>query len=197
MSSDDSASAGNKPRRAPRTDARRNRDKLIRAATAAFAAAEGTVPFEAIARDAGVGIGTLYRHFPTREALVEAVYSAELDEVTDSVPDLLRRFPPETALRAWMERYAAFVATKRGMAETLRAGWESGTIATPATRERITAAIATILESGAESGTLRADTEPGDVTMLLLGTLLATTGNETPGQTGRLLDLVIDALRPE
>ncbi|HEY4457668.1 MAG TPA: TetR/AcrR family transcriptional regulator [Pseudonocardiaceae bacterium] len=182
--------------RAPRTDAQRNRDKLVQVATAVFAAAEGTVPLETIAREAGVGIGTLYRHFPTREALVEAVYAAELDEVTGCVPDLLRRLPPDAALRAWMERYAAFVATKRGMAETLRVGWASGRIATPATRERITAAIGMILSSGADVGSLRAGVEPEDVTLMLMGTLHATSGENTPAQTARLLDLVLAALRP-
>lgn len=182
--------------RAPRTDARRNRDKLIEVARAAYTAAGGTVPLEAIAREAGVGIGTLYRHFPTREALVEAVYAAELDAVTDSAPALLRRHPPDQALRAWMRRYAAFVATKRAMAETLRAGWASGQIATPATRERVTAALATILTSGAETGVLRGDVDPQDITVMLMGTLLATTGGDVPGQTDRVLDLVMDALRP-
>jgi AcrR family transcriptional regulator len=86
-----------------RAHARRNREKLIAVARAAFAAADDTVPLEAIAREAGVGIGTLYRHFPTREALVEAVYGAELDEVATSAPALLDRFPPDVALRAWMD----------------------------------------------------------------------------------------------
>ena len=188
-------SAANRPR-APRVDALRNRDRLVQVARDAFTAAGGPVPLENIARDAGVGIGTLYRHFPTRDALVEAVYAAELDDVTGSVPTLLGDLPPDAALRAWMARYAAFVKTKRAMAETLRAGWASGRIATPATRERITAAIGTILAAAAEAGTLRADVQPEDVTVLLLGTLLASTGDDCPGQTERLLDLVLDALRP-
>jgi AcrR family transcriptional regulator len=186
-----------KKTRAPRADALRNRDKLIEVARAAFAAATDTVSLEGIARDAGVGIGTLYRHFPTREALVEAVYAAELDDVTDSVAALLDQLPPDAALGAWMRRYAAFVATKRGMAETLRAGWASGRIATPSTRERITAAIATILASGADAGTLRADVESEDITAMLLGIFLSTAASETPEQTERLLDLVMDALRPK
>ncbi len=190
-----------KPRRAraPRTDALRNRDKLLQVARAVFAAAEeetdGVVPLETIAREAGVGIGTLYRHFPTREALVEAVYAAELDDVTGSVDELLRQFPPADALRAWLSRYAAFVATKRGMAETLRAGWASGRIATPATRERITAAVGTLLARGAEAGTLRADVDPGDVTLMLMGTLHAAPAGNTSDQIDRLLNLVLDALR--
>ncbi|MFJ8938500.1 TetR/AcrR family transcriptional regulator [Streptomyces sp. NPDC102365] len=182
--------------RPARADARRNREKLIVSARAAFALADDTVPLEAIAREAGVGIGTLYRHFPTREALVEAVYAAELDNVTTSAPVLLAEFPPEAALRAWMDRYASFFASKRGMADTLRAGWASGSIATPATRERITAAIATILDSGARTGTLRADVDPGDVTTMLLGIFLSTAASNTPERTGPLLDLVVDALRP-
>ncbi|MEO3873426.1 TetR/AcrR family transcriptional regulator [Nonomuraea sp. B12E4] len=179
--------------RTPRADAQRNRDKLIEVARAAFAAADGTVPLEGIARGAGVGIGTLYRHFPTREALVEAVYAAELDDVTGSASTLLQELAPDAAMRAWMERYAAFVATKRGMADTLRAGWASGRIATPATRERITAAVATILARGAETGSLRGDVEPQDITVMLLGIFLA---GDTSEQTGRLIGLVMDALRP-
>jgi AcrR family transcriptional regulator len=79
------------------------------------------VSLEAIARDAGVGIGRLYRHFPSREALTEAAYRAELAEVCASAAELLERCPPATALRRWMDRYAAFVAAKQGMAESLRA----------------------------------------------------------------------------
>jgi AcrR family transcriptional regulator len=182
--------------RPARSDARRNREKLLATARAAFTAADGAVALETIAREAGVGIGTLYRHFPTREALVEAVYSAELDDVTTNAPALLAELPPDAALRAWMDRYAAFVATKRGMMDTLRAGWASGSIATPSTRERITAAIATILTEGARTGRLRADVEAQDVTTLLLGVFFSTAAGDTPGQTGRLLDLVVDALRP-
>ena len=181
--------------RAPRADALRNRDRLIEVARAAFACATDTVSLEGVARAAGVGIGTLYRHFPTREALVEAVYAAELDDVTGSATGLLEQLPPDAALRAWMARYAAFVATKRGMADTLRAGWASGRIATPATRERITAALALILDRGVRAGTLREDVEPEDVTVMLMGTLLATTAENTPGRTERLLDLVMDALK--
>ncbi|MFJ1901667.1 TetR/AcrR family transcriptional regulator [Streptomyces sp. NPDC088115] len=135
-------------------------------------------------------------HFPTREALVKAVYAAELDAVVTSTPALLSTLPPETALRAWMDRYAAFFADKQGISETLRAGWASGAIATPATRERLTAAIAVILDAGAQAGSLRADVEPDEVTMMLLGVFLSTTAVNSPELTGRLLDLVVDALRP-
>ncbi|WP_405778315.1 TetR/AcrR family transcriptional regulator [Streptomyces sp. NBC_00859] len=184
------------PARPARADARRNREKLLAAAGAAFTAADDTVPLEAIAREAGVGIGTLYRHFPTREALVEAVYAAELDDVTSSAPVLLAELSPEAALRAWVDRYAAFVATKRGMIDTLRAGWASGSMATPTTRERITAALAMILAEGARTGSFRTDVDPEDITALLFGVFLSTAASNSPEQNGRLFELVIDALRP-
>jgi len=178
-----------------RRDARRNRDRLIATAQAAFAAADGPVALETIARQAGVGIGTLYRHFPTREDLVDAVYAAELDDVAASVPALLDRHPADVALRAWMGRYADFVATKRGMMETLRAGFTSGRIAPPS-RERVTAAVATILARGATAGVLRADVDPADVTALLIGVFFAIIDGAPREQTDRLLDLLVDALRP-
>jgi AcrR family transcriptional regulator len=184
------------PDRPVRSDARRNREKLVAVAQAAFAAADGTVALEAIAREAGVGIGTLYRHFPTREALVEAVYAAELDDVTASAPALLEELPPEAALRAWMDRYAAFVETKRGMADVLRASLASGRIATPATRRRITAAIGSILDAGARAGTLRTGVDPEDVTLMLLGVFLSTSSGQDAERVGRMLDLIIDAVRP-
>jgi len=183
-----------------RSDARRNREKLVAVARAAFAAADGTdstVALEAIAREAGVGIGTLYRHFPAREDLVEAVYAAELDDVTASAPALLAQFPPEVALRAWMDRYGMFVATKRGMADAFRASLASGRITTAVTRRRITAAIGAILDAGARAGTLRADADPEDVTTMLLGVFLATSAGHSPERIGRLLDLVAAALRPD
>lgn len=178
-----------------RPDAQRNREKLLAVARAAFAAADDSVPLESIAREAGVGIGTLYRHFPTREALVEAVYAAELDELTASAATLLDELPPEAALRAWMGRYAAFAVKKRGMINTLRTGWASGRIATPTTRQRVTAALATILAAGSRVGSLRGDVDPDDVTMLMLGAFLASGTDGASDQTARLLGLIVDALR--
>ncbi|MFF3488911.1 TetR/AcrR family transcriptional regulator [Streptomyces sp. NPDC002701] len=184
------------PDRPVRADARRNRDRLLDAAREAFAATQEVVPLDMIARAAGVGIGTLYRHFPTREAIVEAVYAAELDEVVSSAPALLEELAPRAALRAWMTRYSAFYAIKRGMSATLRAGWASGSIATPATRERVTAAIALMLRAGARDGSLRSDVDPENVTMMLLGVFLSTTATDSEERVDRLLDLVVDSLRP-
>ncbi|MCA1192779.1 TetR/AcrR family transcriptional regulator [Saccharopolyspora sp. 6V] len=181
--------------RPARADARRNREKLLAAASAAFAAG-GTVSLEAVAREAGVGIGTLYRHFPTREALVEAVYATELDDVAGSAAALLAELPPDAALRAWMRRYAAFVATKRGMFDTLSASWSAGSMSVSTTRERITGALATLLDAGARDGSLRADVEAEDVLAMLLGAFHSAVAEGAPERTDRVLDLVLDAVRP-
>ncbi|AGL17005.1 TetR/AcrR family transcriptional regulator [Actinoplanes sp. N902-109] len=177
----------------PRSDAQRNREKLLTAARETIAAADGPIALEAVARRAGVGIGTLYRHFPSREELIEAVYAAELDDLATSATTLLAELPPELALRQWMNRYAAFSTTKRGMLDTLRSSIAAGRIA-PRTRELITAAFAAILEAGARAGTLRDDIHPDDATMMLHGIFLTTGTGDVPGQTDRLLDLMADAL---
>ena len=181
--------------RPQRRDAVRNRDALVTVARAAFAGAHQSVSLESIAEAAGVGIGTLYRNFPSRESLVEAVYAAELDDVTASAESLLEGLPPEAALRAWVDRYAQFVATKRGMLDALRATWGSSRISRSATRERITAAIAVLLVAGAADGSLRADLDPDDVTALLLGVMLVAPPEGDETQTARLLDLVVDSVR--
>jgi AcrR family transcriptional regulator len=172
-----------------RSDARRNREKLLEAATAAFAAADGSaVSLEAIARDAGVGIGTLYRHFPNREVLVEAVYRAGLAEVAAAAETLLKRHPSRTALRRWMDRYASFVAAKRGMAESLHAMFDSGTMQPSQTRESIAGAVDMLLRAGVDDGSLRGDVRADDVVSSLIGIFLA---SGSPEQTGRLLDLLV------
>ncbi|WP_407703548.1 TetR/AcrR family transcriptional regulator [Streptomyces triticagri] len=190
------AAAASSPRRPARADARRNRARLLTAARDAFAAQPGTASMDAIARRAGVGIGTLYRHFPTREALVEALYATELDTVVACAPGLLAELEPAQALRAWMNRYAEFFEIKRTVYETLRAGWATGSIATPTTRERITSTIDLMLRAGAEAGTLRSDIDPGDVTLMLLGVFHSTAVTDSPERVATLLDLVLDALRP-
>ena len=120
------------PRRL-RADAERNRARLLEVARAAFASGEEPVTLEQIARGADVGIGTLYRHFPTREALVEALYRKELSDLCGSADDLLAAYPPDQALRAWMDRFSGYVTVKKDMADTLRAVVAAGrsTLSTP------------------------------------------------------------------
>jgi AcrR family transcriptional regulator len=181
-----------KPRRG---DAQRNRERLLAAATAAFKGADGQVSLEAVARRAGVGIGTLYRHFPTREDLVEAVYLSELDRLLASAPDLLAAEPPDRALRAWMDRFAEWVEGKQGMTETLRAMFASGAIVRSAMQERLAATIAEFLVAGSAAGVLRADVEAADVLRSLIG--LITVGGASPERSSldRTFDLLVDGLR--
>jgi AcrR family transcriptional regulator len=177
-----------------RSDARRNREKLLEVATAAFTAADGRpVSLESIARDAGVGIGTLYRHFSSREALVEAIFRTELAEVAAAAEQLLERHPPKTALRRWMDRYASFVAAKRGMAETLHAIFESGAVEPTQTRDSLVGALDMLLRAGADDGSLRSDVQADDVVSSLIGLMLA---SGSPEQTGRLLDLLVAGIAP-
>lgn len=178
--------------RTERADAQRNRKRLIEVARAAFTSGDGKVSLEAIAREAGVGIGTLYRHFPTREALVEAVYWTERTRLCESAAELLAQEPPDRALRAWMDRFAAYVATKREMADALRALIADGTITSAQAREELSAAARLLLDAGAADGTLRADVVPEDVVTALVGVFLATSG---PEQSTRLIDLLMAALR--
>jgi len=174
-----------------RADARRNRERLLASAAAAFATADGPVSLEAIARDAGVGIGTLYRHFPSREALVEAVHRAGLEEVSGLADALLQQHPPVVALRQWMNRYADFVATKKGMVDSLRALMAAGAMHPSDTHARIAAAVGSLLRAGADDGGLRSDVAAEDVVSSLLGIFLAST---SAAQTQRMLNLLVDGL---
>jgi AcrR family transcriptional regulator len=180
---------------AVRADARRNRDRLLEAAVRAFASDGADVTLDAIAKTAGVGIGTLYRHFPTREALVEAAYRQELARLCDAVPGLLRSLPPEEATRAWMDRCIDYMTTKRYMAGALQAVIASGGDPYAESRARLIAAITTLLAAGITAGTLRADVEPNDVLLALSGVSLAAGAPDQREQAGRLLNLLIDGLR--
>ena len=115
--------------RALRADASRNRDRLLKVASRVFVSADAEPSMRAIAREAGVGIGTLYRHFPTRESLVEAVYRDQVAGLTAGARDLLAQLPPPAALRRWMDLFGNWIATKNGMLDTLLALIESGDIA--------------------------------------------------------------------
>jgi AcrR family transcriptional regulator len=181
--------------RSLRADAQRNRDRLLDVAVRAFSRDGPDVTLDAIAREAGVGIGTLYRHFPTREALVEAVYRNELGRLCDAVADLLRDMPPDEALRSWMDRFVDYMTTKRGMADALRAVIASGGNPFAQSRDRMSAAITTLLHAGAAAGTVRPDVEPGDVLVSLSGVSLAAGEPAQRDQARRLLDLLMDGLR--
>jgi AcrR family transcriptional regulator len=174
-----------------RADARENRARLIRAARQAFAGDE-EVSLESIARAAGVGIGTLYRHFPNREALVEAVYRDQVDDLRVGAAELLADRSPATALRAWMELFADWADAKRGMVQTLAAMRSSGAVDLDASRREIEQIIATMLDAGVQSSELRSDADAADVRSMLVGALAAAADR---AQLARLFELVLDGLR--
>jgi AcrR family transcriptional regulator len=181
--------------RRPRADAERNRARLLDAARAAFASGQASVTLEQIARDAEVGIGTLYRHFPTREALVEALYRQELADLCASAGDLLEAGSPEQALRRWMDQFADYVAAKREMAEALRAVFASGAVTVSQARGELTVAVKQILDAGIADGTLRDDVRPEDVVAMIVGIFTATSIAGGREQLERMFDLLVDAVR--
>jgi AcrR family transcriptional regulator len=195
---DESSSAGKAPSAAGpprRADARRNYDAVLAAATEAFAAHGVDASLEEVARQAGVGIGTLYRHFPTRDALVEAVYRREVERLCDGVDELLAERPPAEALATWMQRFVAYVATKRGMATALKAAAGADSELFAYAHRRIRTAIETLLSAAAESGEIREDIDSTDLLRAMSGICLA---NDQPGweeQSARLVSLLMDGLR--
>jgi AcrR family transcriptional regulator len=178
-----------------RADARRNRDRLLEVAVRAFSHDGPDVTLESIASEAGVGIGTLYRHFPTREALIEAAYRNELARLCAGVPDLLETLPADVALRTWMDRFIDYLATKRGMADALRMVIASGGNPHAQSRESLLEAIGSLVQAGAHEGQLRSDVDPTDVMMGISGVSLVAGTPEQRDQAGRLLDLLLDGLR--
>ncbi|MFJ9629698.1 TetR/AcrR family transcriptional regulator [Streptomyces sp. NPDC101175] len=178
-----------------RADARRNRERILEVAVRAFSEQGPDVAIDTIAKAAGVGSATLYRHFPTREALVEAAYRNELVRVCDSAAQLLSDHAPDQALRLWMDRFIDYLAAKQGMADALRAVVASGADPFAETLDRLGTAIGTLLRAGADAGLLRPDVDPFDVGFTLAGVALITSAPGQRERAGRLLDLLLDGLR--
>lgn len=182
--------------RAQRADAARNRDQLLSVATRVFVSADTEPSMRAIAREAGVGIGTLYRHFPTRESLVDAVYRDQVSRLTVSARELLAELSPSAALRRWMDLFGEWVATKNGMIDTLVAMIESGEIAHGRTQAELLAAVGEILDASRETGELRTDVTAEDVAAGLIGIFTVAPLPEHDTRASRLLDIFMDGLRP-
>ncbi|MFD6278062.1 TetR/AcrR family transcriptional regulator [Streptomyces sp. NPDC060209] len=181
--------------RAPRADAARNRDQLLAVATRVFASADAEPSMRAIAREAGVGIATLYRHFPTRESLVDAVYRDQVVRLTTGAHELLGRLAPAAAMRRWMDLFGDWIAAKNGMLDTLLAMIESGEIAHAQTRTELLTAITRMLDAGREAGDLRSDVTAEDIAAALIGIFTVAPRPEREAQAGRLLNLLMDGLR--
>jgi AcrR family transcriptional regulator len=184
----DLATISRRPRRA---DAQRNYDKLLQAARAAFTEADTETSLEDIARRAGVGIGTLYRHFPTRQILIEAVYVGEVEALSRSARDVADR-PPWEALTIWLRRFVDYVATKQALANELFAAGASSDVFASC-RAALYEAGTPLLERAQQAGAVRPDVNIGEVLHLVSG--IAKMTSLQAAEIERILDIALDGLR--
>jgi len=181
--------------RKPRADSARNRQLLIDAAKAGFSGVGLDVSLEEIARRAGVGIGTLYRHFPTREAVVEAVYRREVEHLAEAVPQLLQTSPAGEALHKWMHLFVDYIATKRIIAPSLAAAAARTPALHKTSLELITGAVSTLVKRAVASGDVRNDIDPSDLLRAMVGVSYGNPDAGWEASARRLIDILMDGLR--
>jgi AcrR family transcriptional regulator len=177
-----------------RADARRNIDAVLQAAAAVFATSGVDAPMREIAGRAGVGVGTVYRHFPQRSDLVAAVFRHEVDACADAAPALAAEHGPAEALASWMQRYATFIATKRGLAAALHSGDPAFDALPVYFEQRVLPALRSLLDTAVTAGEVRAGVEPLDL-LRAVGNLCLPAHEDGPGHAQRMIDLLVDGLR--
>jgi AcrR family transcriptional regulator len=183
------------PARKPRADSARNRQLLIDAAKEAFSQVGLNVSLEEIARRAGVGIGTLYRHFPTRESVVEAVYRREIEHLANAVPQLLETSSAGEALHRWMHLFVDYIVTKRVIAPSLAAAAARSSTLHTTSVELITGAISTLVKRAIASGEVRKDIDPSDLLRAMVGVSYGNPDANWEASARRLINLLMDGLR--
>jgi len=181
------------PERTMRADARRNKERLVQAARQVFAKYGGGASMEAIAKEAGVGVGTLYRHFPTRIDLVEAVYRTDVDQLWQTADNAVRDLEPWPALVAWLEAFVRYAQGKRTFLNELHEAFEKNPQLRVASRERIDSAMSSVLARAQAAGVARTDIDGADL-MQLVGPM-CTNATLSEDQGTRLLAMVLDGLR--
>ena len=177
-----------------RADARRNLDTLLQTAVAVFATSGVDAPVREIAEKAGVGVGTVYRHFPQRADLIAAVFRREIDACADAAAMLAAEHEPGEALARWMQRYAAFVATKRGLAKALHSGDPAFDNLPGYFDRRLRPALRTLLGLAVAAGEIRADVDADDL-LGAVASLCMSAHNAGPGRAERMVALLVDGLR--
>jgi AcrR family transcriptional regulator len=183
-------------KRKPRADAIRNRERVLEAAKAVFSQGGPEASLEAVAKRAGVGIGTLYRHFPTREELYEAVYRREVEQLVELAKHLVEtKIAPVEALRRWLRAGVEFMATKKGMAAALATAARGSPELVAYSLDRLTSAVRELLQRAAAAGEVRADIDPEDLLRALVGMCYAHDGTAWQAKVLRLVDVFIDGLR--
>lgn len=188
------ASETTKTRRKLRADSIRNRELLLEAATQIFSAGGPQASLEAVARQAGVGIGTLYRHFPTREALFEAVYRHEVDHLGELAEQLVHDGDPVEALRKWLHANVRLAATKKGMIEALQLVAHGSSELKAYSFERLTNAIGLLLDRAVAADKIRSDVSPEDLLRTLIGIFYSQGAPEWHPTALRLVDVFVDGL---
>jgi AcrR family transcriptional regulator len=177
-----------------RADAKRNYERLVTAAREVFAQEGGGASMEAIAKEAEVGIGTLYRHFPKRIDVVEAVYREDVEELTTVAESVTATMEPWPALVAWLEAFVRYASGKKRFLNELHEAFEKNPELRVASRERIVGALGLVLTPAQEAGVVRSDIDAPDLMQLLSSMCMSAT--LTPDQSGRLLVMIEDGLRP-
>ncbi|MHB2264584.1 TetR/AcrR family transcriptional regulator [Aliihoeflea sp. PC F10.4] len=177
-----------------RADARRNEEALLAAARLVFARSGVDAPIREIATEAGLGLGTLYRRFPTRADLVAAVFRREVDACAEEAVTLSQEHAPLTALTGWLLRYTRFLATKQGLAAALHSGDAAFASLPDYFRSRFEPALAGLIASAAGAGDIRSDIAPYDL-LRAIGNLAVATGDDGPAHTERMVKLLVDGLR--
>ena len=178
-----------------RADTRRNHERILAAALQSLTTS-GEVSFNAIAKKAEVGVGTVYRHFPTPEALVLAVYRREVQHLVDVVPTLLESNTPEQAFRAWTGHLARYMMTKRGLADALRTATTTQEELFASASEAMLSAVTTLLDANVRVGSVRADLDPV-IVLRALGGLYLNSGRDWQRQTDSLIDLLWTGMRAD
>jgi AcrR family transcriptional regulator len=181
--------------RALRADAKRNHDALLECAAQAFGERGTDTSLEDVARRAGVGIGTLYRHFPTRDALVEAAYRRGVEQLCDAAERLLIAEEPDVALETWMREFVGYVATKRGLAATLKLAGDTHADLFAHVHQRIRSAIGSLVDAAAATGRIRSDVDGTDLIRALGGICMVSDQDGWQDRARRLVSLLMDGLR--
>jgi AcrR family transcriptional regulator len=189
--------APEKPRssRKPRADAQRNRELIIQVAKEAFTQNGAGTSLDDIARKAGVGAGTLYRHFPSREALLGAVYRVEVEKLADSAEQLSRELPPVEALRAWLQLFIEHLATKKIIAAALNSLVASNTVFEE-NMSKVHGAVTLLYDRAIQSGDIRPDVNPVDHLRAIVGVTFFGTSDDWRESATRLVDTLIQGSRP-
>jgi AcrR family transcriptional regulator len=181
--------------RAQRADACRNHDRLLEVASEAFATWGVEASLEKIAKSAGVGIGTLYRHFPTRDALVEAVYRHNVDLLCAGADELRASLPPDQALAEWMQRFVSYVPSKKGLATYLKSAVSADSDLFQSTHAKVQQTIGTLVNAAADAGMIRARIDGMDLLRALGGVCMMADLPGGPEQAAKVATLLMDGLR--